>query len=372
MTRSRSRQQRRAEFNDSPEEWQKLADRLVAMGPSVGLDAVGITSVEPFVEALAAIEDRKRRGLADTMGFTFAKPERSTSPAGTLPGAASLIVAARRYKRAEESALGSEPSGRVARYSWVDHYKPLRAGLNQLADELQQAGFRTRVMADDNSLVDRAAAYRAGLGWLGKNANLLLPGLGSWFVLGGLVTDAQLPVSATAPVDDGCGACVRCLEGCPTQAIIAPGVVDARRCLAWLVQKPGSFPPEFREALDDRIYGCDDCQEVCPPNRTADRRHPVPDTEPDAEAFIGLVHLLEDSDEDLLGAHGRFYLPGRDPNILRRNALLAWGNVAARDTTVVPPGQVALVRSYLGHADPSVQDAAHWALLRAGVDPKMR
>ncbi len=337
------------------------------MGPDAGLDAVGITGVEPFLEARAAIEDRNRRGLSDTMGFTFAKPIRSTEPASTLPGAASIIVAARRYKRADENAESDVPTGRVARYSWIDHYKPLRAGLMVLAKELTAAGFRTRVMADDNAMVDRAAAYRAGLGWLGKNANLLVPGLGSWFVLGALVTDAELPPTAASPVPDGCGSCVRCLEACPTQAIIAPGVVDARRCLAWLVQKPGPFPEEFREALDDRMYGCDDCQEVCPPNRVADRRHALPATEPDAEAFIALEELLAGSDAELLARHGRFYLPGRDPNILRRNALLAWGNVAARPGHRPSPDGSGLVAGYLTHADPSVTDAAAWALKRAGL-----
>lgn len=367
MTRGGLRRQRRAAFDDSREGWQELADRTLALAHSAGLDAVGITTVAPFVEARAAIEDRKRRGFADTMGFTFAKPERSTDPGSTLPGAASLIVAARRYKRADELPAAGALSGRVARYSWIDHYKPLRAGLQVLADELQGAGFRTRVLADDNALVDRAAAYRAGIGWLGKNANLLVPGLGSWFVLGALVTDAALPATSASPVADGCGGCVRCLDGCPTRAIIGPGVVDARRCLAWLVQKPGPFPTEFREALDDRIYGCDDCQEVCPPNRTAERHHPHPPTEPDAQPFIELDGLLRASDIELLQRHGRFYLPGRDPNILRRNALLAWGNVAARPGISPSSESRDLVRRFVDHDDMSVRDAALWAWKRAGL-----
>ena len=121
------------------------------------------------------------------------------------------------------------------------------------------------MVADDNALVDREAAVRAGLGWYGKNSNVLLPGAGSWFVLGTVITDAPLPSSSR--LSDGCGPCRRCLDGCPTGAIVAPGVVDARRCLAWLVQAPGSIPEDFRPAIGDRMYGCDDCQEVCPPNR---------------------------------------------------------------------------------------------------------
>ena len=370
MSRSLSRRQRRAAFDESTEAYQGLADRVIALAPSAGLDVVGIAGVEPFLEARAAIHDRKRRGLADTMGFTFTKPERSTEPAETLPGAASLIVAARRYKRVDELPQAGSANGRVARYSWIDHYEPLRTGLTILAKELAEVGFRTRVMADDNSLVDRAAAYRAGIGWLGKNANLLVPGLGSWFVLGALVTDAKLPPTSNRPVPDGCGTCVRCIDACPTRAIISPGVVDARRCLAWLVQKPGKFPEEFREALDDRMYGCDDCQEVCPPNRTADRRHLLPPTEPNTEAYISLETLLTGSDAELLERHGRFYLPGRDPNILRRNALLAWGNVAARPGHRPSRSGSTIVARYLTDNDPAVRDAAIWAWNRAGLSPE--
>src|SRR5207237_9752457 len=157
----------------------------------------------------------------------------------------------------------SEASGVVARDARSDHYGALRAASGVLADELRAEGWKARVLCDDNALVDREAAFRAGLGWYGKNTNLLLPGRGSWFVLGSVVTDAPLEASAT-PVADGCGSCQRCLPACPTGALVAPGVLDARRCLAHLVQAPGSFPVELRAALGDRLYGCDDCQDACP------------------------------------------------------------------------------------------------------------
>ena len=165
---------------------------------------------------------------------------------------------------------GAAATGVVARYASDDHYGPLRHALGVIAERLQRDGWQARVIADDNALVDREAARRAGLGWYGKNTNLLLPGLGSWFVLGSVVTDAPLP-PAVELVADGCGACRRCLPACPTGALVAPGVLDARRCLAWLVQAPGVFPLEYRAALGDRLYGCDDCQEVCPENAAAVR-----------------------------------------------------------------------------------------------------
>lgn len=360
MSRSERRRKRRENADVSPEGLEALRDRLLVLGREAGLDAIGVTSAEPFDQARAAIEHRKENGLHDTMSFTFTKPERSTDPGTTLPGAATVIVGARSYRR-QESDRPSVTSGRIARYSWVDHYAPLRSALRVLGVELRQLGFRARVMADDNALVDRAAAQRAGIGWFGKNANILLPGQGSWFVLGSLVTDAPLPVTADV-VADGCGSCVRCIDGCPTDAIIAPGVVDARRCLAWLVQKPGVFPLEFREKLGDRIYGCDDCQEVCPPNRTIERKEPARLAEPDAQPWSDLLRLLESTDDELFAAHGRFYLPGRDINILRRNALLALGNIVAESIeNPQAEGIEAALVSGERSVDPAVVDAAEWA-----------
>ena len=342
-----------------------LAERLLAMGRAEGLDAVGTTDAAPFVEARVALHERKAAGLHGEMAFTYKNPDRSTDPGAALPGAATLIVGARFYKRADQPEP-DEPAGRIARYSWVDHYAPLRHALQVMATELKAEGYRTRILADDNTLVDRAAAHRAGLGWFGKNANLLLPGRGSWFVLGSLLTDAALPI-ADEVVADGCGTCVRCIDGCPTGAIVAPGVVDARRCLAWLAQRPGVFPEEFLVALDDRIYGCDDCQEVCPPNRTQDRRDPPPAGEPNAQPWTDLVALVLDDDAAILARHGRFYLPARDVNVLRRNALIALGNTVGRGTSparrdqTIPERVAAALMAGDGSVDPAVRHAAAFA-----------
>ena len=157
---------------------------------------------------------------------------RGRSSSGLAP------IASRRRHRSRVARPRS-----VARYAQRDHYKLLGDGLRAVAAGLKAAGWKARVVVDDNALVDREAAHRAGLGWFGKSANILLPGRGSWFVLGSVVTDAPLDAS-NGPVDDGCGSCRRCIDSCPTGAIVAPGVVDARRCLAWLVQSPGVFPKD--------------------------------------------------------------------------------------------------------------------------------
>jgi epoxyqueuosine reductase len=335
-------------------------DDLRRAGLGAGLDAVGVAAAEPFEGTRRHLEERKAAGLHGGMHFTYGNPERSTTPSRALEGARSLVVGARGYAR-EGVAPGAGPHGRVARYAWHDHYAELRRGLEAVVAALEAAGWRTAVLVDDNRLVDREAAHRAGLGWYGKNANLLLEGRGSWFVLGSVVTDAPL-APASEPVADGCGPCRRCIDACPTGAIVAPGVVDARRCLAWLVQAPGTFPVEHRVALGDRIYGCDDCQEVCPPNRLEVRRRPPPPAGADDEAWVGLLGLLEADDDELLRRHGRWYVPRRQPRHLRRNALVALGNVGAGDD----PGVERALGRALDDPDPMLRGHAAWAARRLG------
>ncbi|MGH9179909.1 MAG: tRNA epoxyqueuosine(34) reductase QueG [Acidimicrobiales bacterium] len=341
----------------------ELAGHLAAVGREAGLDAVGVASAEPFDRARAALEERKAAGLHGGMHFTYGDPARATDPSRALPGARALVVGARSYRRADPAPPGPAggPMGRVARYSWDDPYVPLRRALAEMGARLEQEGWRARVLADDNAMVDREAAFRAGLGWYGKNANLLLPGRGSWFVLGSVVTDAPLPAAAE-PVEDGCGSCARCLPACPTGALVAPGVLDARRCLAWLLEAPGSFPVEYRAALGGRIYGCDDCQEVCPPNRAADRRDPPPPPAPTDQAWVPLVAMLEASDEELMARYGRWYVPRRQPRYLRRNALVALGNVGDGAS---PDVARALADALTGD-DPLLREHAAWAALRLG------
>jgi epoxyqueuosine reductase len=341
-----------------------LIDRVRALGLAAGLAAVGVATADPFQETRAVLEARRAVGLAADMQFTYRNPARSTDPGRALPGARSLVVGARSYEREPTAGSAHEGSGvtaRVARYSWVDHYAELRRGLEVMAEELRADGWRTVVLADDNALVDRAAAQRAGIGWYGKNTNILLPGAGSWFVLGSVVTDAVL--EPDEPVPDGCGSCRRCMPACPTGALNEPGVLDARRCLAWLVQAPGVFPPEHRVALGDRLYGCDDCQEVCPVNRLHTRRQPPPPAEGQARAAVDALAVLAATDTELLTEFGRWYIAGREVRWLRRNALLVVGNTADASR----PDVVTALRRALADPDPAVRGPAVWAAARLGL-----
>lgn len=336
------------------------ASEVHAWAAEVGLDALGVAPAAPLDRALAAIRSRIADGLDGGLPFTFKNPVRSTDPGRAVAEAAAVIVGARRYQLPAPTNAGPGRA-EVARYAWADHYGALRESLWEIAGRLRRAGWKAVAFADDNSIVDREVAWLAGIGWFGKNANLLLPGAGSWFVLGCVVTNAPIE-PASAPVADGCGGCRRCLDGCPTGAIVAPGVVDANRCLAWLLQRPGLFPAEYRVALGRRIYGCDDCQEVCPPNQRFGRDGaaigPV-------VAAVAVGELLTAGDAELLERHGRWYLHDRETRWIRRNALVILGNIGLE----LDPGELErLLRRYLGAADPMLRAHAVWAARRCGRD----
>ncbi len=372
---------------------------LADIGRRAGLHAVGFCLAEPFTDTARILRERKQAGLHAGMQFTYRNPARSTDPARMLPGAASLVVGALKFDAAPcDRPDDDSPYARVAAYARADYYTPLRTALDAIAEALRSEGWRAVVSADDNGLVDRAAAHRAGIGWWGKNSNLLVPGAGSLVVLGAVVTDAALVSADPGPVPDGCGSCRRCLDGCPTGAIVAPGTVDARRCLAWLVQADGVFDPDHRVALGDRIYGCDDCSEVCPPNRVqlrgrAGRRadpahtgsHQIADAlrrpsvtggpgasgprgrangPPEArQAWVPVLDLLEATDHELLSAYGRWYIPRRQPRYLRRNALVVLANVGEPSD----PRVRAAVDRALGDPDPLIAAHAVWCARRLGL-----
>ena len=353
---------------------------LLRAGRQAGLAAVGVASADAFDQARAVIEERKRDGLHGGMEFTYRHPARSADPHRTLPSARSIVVGAFDYHRherpvplavdagpatgqASDPTMGPGPFGRVAAYAREDHYSALRAALGVVAEMLADAGHRAVVLADQNNMIDRAAAHRAGLGWWGKSSNILVPDVGSMVVLGSVLTDAELEVTE-APVADRCGSCRECLDGCPTGAIVDSGVVDARRCLAWLVQAEGIFPAEYRLALGDRVYGCDDCQDVCPPNRVRVRR---PAAATDGHKWVAVLELLAATDDQLMDRYGRWYIPGRQPRYLRRNALLVLGNVGDGRAADV----VSAVDRYLADPDAMLRAHAVWAAKRLGLGARI-
>lgn len=341
---------------------ESLADALAEAASAHGLTAWRHGALPSLERARSALIGQARSGRSADMAFTFRRPARATSPSALLPGARSLVAAARAFSPAEAPPPRA-PSGRVARYSWRDRYRELERALRAIAQVLEERGWRTRVLLDDNHLLDKAVAVALGLGWYGRHTLVMIPGAGSWALLGSVVTDAPPPSTRPPrpfPPAAGCGSCRRCLDACPTGALVAPGVLDARRCLAWLLQSPKPLPTWARPLLGDRLYGCDTCQDVCPVNQRTGAKRAAERSERD-EPWVDLAWLLEASDGELLERLGRWYVPRRDPAVLRRNALVVAGNV------LEPPLDARfthLLSQAAEHRDASVRDAARWALAR--------
>jgi epoxyqueuosine reductase len=335
-------------------------EELRAVGASHGLDALGVTSAAPFPETRRHLEERKAAGLHGGMRFTYRRPEVSSDPARALPGAQALVIAARSYLVDDPGPAHDDPGpqGRVARYAWRDHYRDLRDALTAVAEVLREAGWGrgcSPTTTPWSTEPPRSVPASAGSARTPTSC-CRVAGAGT-----SSAAWSRLPRCwpSPDPVEDGCGTCRRCLDGCPTGAIVAPGVVDARRCLAWILQDEGPFPRQHRVALGDRVYGCDDCQEVCPVNRrsatTAGQAVTVRPRAP-------LLALLDPDDAVVLGWADRWYIPRREVRYVRRNALVALGNTGPADD----PGVEGALRAHLAHPDPLLRSHAVWAAARLG------
>jgi epoxyqueuosine reductase len=322
---------------------------VIRVGLELGLDAVGVARAEAYVETERHIRERRARGLFADMKFTTAQPEVSCHPEALLDGARSVVSAALCYWEPEPPL---EPGhGRLARYTWSDRYAELREKLDALGREL---GGEYRVYVDANQHVDREAAARSGVGFYGKNTMLITRRHGSWVVLGTLVTTAELVV--TTPLDTDCGECRLCIDACPTGALDEPGVLDATKCLSWSTQAPEPVPLDHRVHLGAQVYGCDICQDVCPWNRGIEKRRA--DLSPtEATAHVDLVDWLERDGRELVDDLDRLYVPRNEARWLRRNALVALGNVGTE-------AHEALLERHAHGDDELLAEHAAWALAR--------
>lgn len=323
---------------------------LEQLGAELGLDAIGAAPAAAYAQTERHIRDRKARGLFATMGFTTRRPEVSCHPETLVPGARTVVSAALcYYGRAPVPGPGE---GRLARYTWSDRYAELREKLDRLGRRL---GGSYRVLVDDNDHVDREAAARAGIGFYGKNTMLISRRHGSWVVLGTLVTDRELEPAER--LDAGCGSCTLCIDACPTNALGEPGTLDATRCLSYSLQAPGPIPVDHRERLGALVYGCDICQDACPWNRGVEKRRAGGPLPAGVEPVVSLRDWLEADGEELVAKYDRLYVPRNDPRWLRRNALVAAGNVGGAEER---PAVERLATS----EDELVREHAEWALAR--------
>jgi epoxyqueuosine reductase len=330
-------------FHMTAAELEQLAEEL-------GLDVAGAAPAAAYADTERHIQERRALGLFADMRFTMAQPEVSCHPEALLPGARTVVSAAHCYYAPEPPLQAGE--GRLARYTWYDGYALLRERLDELGRRL---GGAYRVLVDANQHVDREAAARSGVGFYGKNTMLITRRHGSWVVLGTLVTTAEL--EPTPPLDLDCGSCTLCIEACPTGALDEPGVVDSTKCLSYWTQAPAAIPDEYRTDLGAQVYGCDICQDVCPWNRGVEKRRSGDEQPDSAEPHIRLVDWLEADGAALTRRYDRLYVPKKDARYLRRNALVALGNIGG-------PDEVALAESFLEDDDELLREHAQWAVAR--------
>lgn len=252
---------------------EAIETRIRRWATELGFDACGITDVV-LDEASRHLEDWLQRGWHGEMSYMSRHGERRHRPEILVPGTRRVISV-----RMDYLPDGDEPvpqledpaAAFVSRYALGrDYHKLMRRRLQQLADRITEdvGAFGYRAFVDSAPVMEKPLAQKAGLGWIGKHTNLLHQDAGSWFFLGELYTD--LPLEVDAPASDHCGSCARCIEVCPTDAIVAPYQLDARRCISYLtIELQGPIPHQFRRAMGNRIYGCDDCQLFCPWNKFA-------------------------------------------------------------------------------------------------------
>lgn len=324
----------------------------------LGFDACRVTSAEP-PETAGHLADWLADGRHGTMTWLERNAGRRSDPQKVLPGARSIVTLAASYHAGPEGAAADGPMrGIVARYARFEDYHDVlgeRLGtLTAFMDERGGPGTRSLWHVDTGPVLERDLAQRAGLGFIGKHTNLISRTLGNWIFLAEILTTLELPPDE--PERNRCGACVRCLEACPTRAITAPFELDARRCISYLtIELKGSIPEEFRAAIGNRIFGCDDCLAVCPWNRFAQTGQMM---RPFRRAELGTPDLIEWLALDEAGFKSRFAgtpLARSRRRGLLRNVCVALGNVG--DATAIP----ALARAATD-PEPLIAEHAWWAL----------
>ena len=328
-----------------------------------GFDLVGITDASDFTDAEAAIAARIRAGLMDGLPwYTEARARHGCHPTEILPGACSIIaLGVSYYTPAPPVPQAGALRGRVSRYAWgQDYHRVMEKRLRHLMRGIESLGGRAaKAYVDYGPPPDRAVARRAGLGWYGKHTNLLTTSHGSWVFLAEVLTDLDL--APDAPLKKTCGACAACIPACPTGAIVAPYVLDNRRCISYhTIENRGVIPVEFRASIGDWVFGCDLCQDACPVNHrkqgqgdSAFAAASLDDARPDLAALLAMT-ADEFRERYKHSAVRRATLAG-----LQRNACIALGNLG--DRRAVPD----LIRA-LRHAAPLVRGHAAWALGRLG------
>ncbi|HEY4529569.1 MAG TPA: tRNA epoxyqueuosine(34) reductase QueG [Luteimonas sp.] len=350
-----------------PSDPSVLAARIRGLVREAGFQRCGITGIELGADE-GHLRDWLARGFHGSMDWMARHGDKRSRPQELVPGTISVISVGLDYGRRDDAeaweTLADGERAYVARYALGrDYHKLMRNRLQKLATRIagEIGPFGHRVFVDSAPVLERALARNAGLGWIGKHTCLIDRDGGSWFFLGEIYLDVALPPDP--PATAHCGSCRRCIDVCPTQAILAPNVLDARRCISYLtIEHEGAIDEELRPLMGNRIFGCDDCQLVCPWNKFA-RRSDEPD-------FVARNNLDRATLADLFAWDEDEFLRRTEGTALRRSGHARWlRNIAiALGNAPTTPGVLAALETRRRHPDPVIREHVAWALARHGVD----
>ncbi|WP_158738731.1 tRNA epoxyqueuosine(34) reductase QueG [Alteribacillus sp. YIM 98480] len=312
----------------------QLKDKIVAYSKDIGIDKIGFTSADPFLSLKDRLHEQQR--LNYQSGFEEKDIEKRVTPAKLLPEAKTIVAIALAYpskmKNPPKSTKGDR-RGVFCRASWgEDYHRVLKDRLQKLEEYMLELvpGARCQSMVDTGELSDRAVAERAGIGWSGKNCAIITPEFGSYVYLGEMITTISLPPDN--PITEQCGTCNKCVDACPTGALVQGGQLDSNKCIAYLTQTKEFLPERYRKKLGNRLYGCDTCQQVCPENKGMDFHHQE-EFEPDPETVKPkLLPLLQVSNKEFKQKYGRLAGSWRGKKPIQRNAIIALGHFKAEES----------------------------------------
>lgn len=341
---------------------EQLKKEVIEYSKEIGIDKIGFTSANIFEELKQRLITQQEYGFQS--GFEESDIEKRVTPVKLLPKASSIISIALAYPSKLKNAPKStreDRRGIFCRASWgQDYHTVLRDRLSKLEAFLREKvpDIQIKSMVDTGELSDRAVAERAGIGWSGKNCSIITPEFGSYVYLGEMITNFPFPPDT--PMEDQCGSCTKCLDVCPTGALVQGGQLDSSKCIAFLTQTKGFLPDEYRSKIGNRIYGCDTCQTVCPVNKGKDF-HFHEEMEPDPEiAKPKLKPLLKISNRDFKEKYGHISGSWRGKKPLQRNAILALAHF--KDTTALPD----LIDLMHNDSRPVIRGTAAWAIGKIG------
>jgi epoxyqueuosine reductase len=345
---------------------EQLTARIKYLAGVNGLSVSAVTSADPFPAVADHLDAHIEAGHVEGMDwFTPERARFSTDVRNLHPTARSIISFGLAYWSGPASKPDDGvPRGKISRYAWGrDYHRVMKRRMKALLSDMNELLGReldVRLLVDTARIVERAVAARAGLGWYGKNANLIVPGRGSWVMLGEMVTDLDLEIDQ--PLDRNCGKCTICIDNCPTGAIVAPYTIHAPSCISYLtIELRDAIPHELRPQMQDWVYGCDVCQDVCPYTGAAEIVND-PDLQPASinNAFPSLHWLLQMTQEEFGEAYFGTPVPRTKRRGLARNAAVALGNIGTEEDVPV------LIIALTSHDEPLVRGHTAWALGRIG------